>query len=55
MYRAFAAGIFGLYTLASWNGWQMGSAKRDVIPADIRQQPGGYRSYHSYTFWRGGK
>jgi hypothetical protein len=55
MYRFFAAGLFTLYTLASWNGWQLGSAKRDVIPADIRQQPGGYRSYHSYTFWRGGK
>jgi hypothetical protein len=55
MYRFFAAGVFLLYGLASWNGWQMGSAKRGVIPADIRQQPGGYRSYHSYTFWRGGK
>jgi hypothetical protein len=55
MYRAFAAGMFVLYGLASWNGWQMGADKRGVIPADVRQQPGGYRSYHSYTFWHGGK
>lgn len=56
MYRFFAAGLVGLYAVVSWFGWSLtGPGKREVIPAEIRQQPGGYRSYHSYTFWRGGK
>jgi hypothetical protein len=56
MYRAFAAAVFLMFSVASWQGWQLtGPSKRGVIPAEIRQQPGGYRSYHSYTFWRGGK
>jgi hypothetical protein len=52
MYRIFAAGVFILYTVAAWQGWELGSSKRGRLPQEMRQQAGGYRSYH---FWRGGK
>jgi hypothetical protein len=51
-YRLFVGGIFVFYTLAAWNGWEMGTPRRGVIPREARQQSGGYRSYH---YWRGGK
>jgi hypothetical protein len=51
-YAAYALAILGLYGLASWNGWEIGSPRRGLIPASVRQSPGGYRSY---TYWRGGK
>ena len=48
--------IVMFFVLVSWQGWTLtGPVKHGIIPAEIRQQPGGYRSYHSYTFWRGGK
>lgn len=52
LYHAYAAGAFLLYSVATWNGWELWPARRGVIPADVRQSPGGYRSY---TYWRGGK
>jgi len=52
MFKLFVVGIVLTYTVASWNGWEMGGGKRGVIPREARQQSGGYRSYH---FWRGGK
>ena len=56
MYRFFAGGLVAFFTTISWLGWAItGPSKHGVIPTEIRQQPGGYRSYHSYTFWHGGK
>jgi len=52
IYRAFVGATFLLYATATWQGWEIGSAKREAIPAEMRHQPGGYRSY---SFWRGGK
>ena len=51
-YTAYALLVLGLYGWASWRGWEIGSAKRGLIPASVRQSPGGYRSY---GYWRGGK
>lgn len=51
-YGLFALAILGLYGMSAWNGWEVGSAKRGLIPASARQAPGGYRSY---GYWRGGK
>jgi hypothetical protein len=51
-YTFFAMTVLGLYGLASWRGWEIGSSRRGFVPASVRQQPGGYRSY---AFWRGGK
>ena len=52
LFAAYALGILGLYGVASWRGWGLGSSKRGFVPASVRQSPGGYRSY---TYWRGGK
>jgi hypothetical protein len=51
-YAVYALTIFGFYGIAAWRGWELFADKRGVIPANVRQAPGGYRSY---TFWGGGK
>jgi hypothetical protein len=51
-YMVYGMIILGLYGLATWRGWEPGSARRGIIPQSVRQSPGGYRSYN---FWRGGK
>lgn len=51
-YAGYALAIFALYGLAAWKGWEVGAEKRGLIPASVRQSPGGYRSYN---YWRGGK
>jgi hypothetical protein len=51
-FAGFALSLLGVYAFASWRGWELGGGKRGFIPANVRQAPGGYRSY---TFWRGGK
>lgn len=51
-YGVFALMVLGLYGVAASRGWEMGGAKRGLIPASVRQAPGGYRSY---GYWRGGK
>ncbi len=55
MKRAFLAyglTVVSLYAGLAWAGWEPFSPRRGVIPAGVRQAPGGYRSY---GFWRGGK
>lgn len=52
VYAAYALGIVGFYGVAAWQGWEIGADRRGLIPASVRQSPGGYRSYY---FWRGGK
>jgi hypothetical protein len=51
-YALFALGILTLYGASSLRGWELGGGRRGVIPASVRQSPGGYRSF---TYWRGGK
>ena len=51
-YGVFALAVLGLYTLSAWRGYEIGGEKRGLIPASVRQSPGGYRSF---TYWRGGK
>jgi hypothetical protein len=51
-YGVFALAVLGLYTFAGWRGYEIGGGKRGLIPANVRQAPGGYRSF---TYWRGGK
>jgi hypothetical protein len=40
-------------------GWEFGDPAREVLPAEVRNSPGGYRSHGSAHFWhygyRGGK
>jgi hypothetical protein len=51
-YALFALGLLGLYGASTLRGWDFGASKRGIIPASVRQSPGGYRSF---TYWRGGK
>jgi len=45
-----------LYGMSSFLGWEFGTSGRQVIPADVRNSPGGYRSFHFWhTGFRGGK
>lgn len=39
------------YGASSVMGWGIAETRREKIPADARQSPGGYRSYH---FWHSG-
>jgi hypothetical protein len=44
------------YGVSSFTGWEWTSARRQYIPAGVRQQPGGYRSFHFWhSGYRGGK
>jgi hypothetical protein len=49
---AYLAVVLGGYAFTAYRGWELGSPQRGFIPAGVRQQPGGYRSY---GYWRGGK
>ena len=44
--------VLVLYGWAEHRGLVLGGSKRGFIPQNVRQSPGGYRSY---IFWRGGK
>lgn len=55
-YLALGIAIIALYGWVALSGREFGDTERQVVPADVRQSPGGYRSFH---FWhagyRGGK
>lgn len=56
LYLIVGAGILALYLAAAWNGWELGNPQRQVLPADVRRSPGGYRSFHFWhSGYRGGK
>ncbi len=44
-------GLLLLYVAAAWSGWELSTAARQTLPADVRNSPGGYRSFH---FWHSG-
>lgn len=56
IYMALGAAVLGFYGLTAFTGWEFTNPERRVLPASVRQSPGGYRSY---GFWhagyRGGK
>ncbi len=39
------------YAIVAFTGTEFGDPERDYIPPDVRQSPGGYRSFH---FWHSG-
>jgi hypothetical protein len=51
LYLALGTGVLLLYGFAAWSGWELSTSPRQVIPADVRNAPGGYRSFH---FWHSG-
>jgi hypothetical protein len=51
VYLFFGTGVLLFYSVSAFNGWEIGTPKREVLPADARRSPGGYRSFH---FWHSG-
>ncbi len=56
LYLLFGIGVLALYVSAALGGWHLNSSPRQVLPADVRNSPGGYRSFHFWhSGYRGGK
>jgi hypothetical protein len=56
LYLLTGTAILGLYGWAGIAGWEIGTPARGVVPHDVRQSPGGYRSFHFWhTGYHGGK
>ena len=51
IYLVLGVGALLLYIVASMAGWEMTLSPRQQLPADVRNSPGGYRSFH---FWHSG-
>jgi hypothetical protein len=54
----FAVGLLAILAYAGMTfvGYEIGNPDRDFVPADVRQSPGGYRSFHFWhSGYRGGK
>ena len=58
IYLFFGSGLLLFYSGAAAFGWDIasGNAPPQKIPPDVRNSPGGYRSFHSgISGFRGGK
>jgi hypothetical protein len=56
LYLLIGALIIALYAVVAFTGKEFGDPERQKMPADVRQSPGGYRSFHFwYSGYRGGK
>ena len=51
LYLLLGGGLLLLYAAAAWSGWELSTSSRQFVPADVRNSPGGYRSFH---FWHSG-
>jgi hypothetical protein len=40
-----------IYLFVALTGTEFGNTERELIPPDVRQSPGGYRTFH---FWHSG-
>lgn len=44
------------YSFVALTGMEFGDPQREIIPQDVRNSPGGYRSFHFWhSGYRGGK
>lgn len=49
-------GVLALYGIVAFRGMEFGDSQRQRVPADVRESPGGYRSFHFWhSGYRGGK
>jgi hypothetical protein len=56
LYLVLGGGLLMLYATAAWAGWELSLAPRQQLPPDVRNSPGGYRSFHFWhSGYRGGK
>jgi hypothetical protein len=51
LYLAFGAFVLLIYVVLSLSGWELSTSPRQTLPPDVRNSPGGYRSFH---FWHSG-
>ncbi|HEV2970354.1 MAG TPA: hypothetical protein VGY55_10210 [Pirellulales bacterium] len=51
IYAAFGVLLIGGYLAATLAGWDVTSPEQERLPSNVRQSPGGYRSFH---FWHSG-
>ncbi|HEV2763127.1 MAG TPA: hypothetical protein VGV38_09040 [Pyrinomonadaceae bacterium] len=55
-YLVVGVGLLLLYLFVTWSGRELTLARRQTLPADVRNSPGGYRSFHFWhSGYRGGK
>jgi hypothetical protein len=56
LYLVFGCAVILIYGVSAFQGWEFGTSRREVLPADVRNSPGGYRSFHFWhTGFHGGK
>ena len=56
LYLVIGIAIIALYTVVAFTGREFGDPEKQKMPADVRQSPGGYRSFHVWhSGYRGGK
>jgi hypothetical protein len=56
LYLVLGAALLLLYAAAAWAGWELSLSPRQQLPPDVRNSPGGYRSFHFWhSGYRGGK
>jgi hypothetical protein len=56
IYLVIGAVVLASYALLTFTGRELGDPDKQRMPADVRQSPGGYRSFHVwYLGYRGGK
>jgi hypothetical protein len=51
IYLAIGLVVVAAFGVSASQGWTLGGGPSGFVPADIRQSPGGYRSFH---FWHSG-
>jgi len=51
IYSALGAAMVAGYMAIAVTGWEPMAPEQQVLPASVRQSPGGYRSFH---FWHSG-
>ena len=56
IYAAVAAFSLLGFGVSASRVWEFDQAERQIVPADVRHSPGGYRSFHFWhSGYRGGK
>ena len=51
VYLVFGLLLVSAYAYAEARGWDFATEQKVVVPGDVRQSPGGYRTFH---FWHSG-
>ncbi|HKG23058.1 MAG TPA: hypothetical protein VKC34_14260 [Blastocatellia bacterium] len=55
-YLLMGIAVLALYGIVAFKGVEFGDPQRQRVPADVRESPGGYRSFHFWhSGYRGGK